>query len=121
MTKMTLHTRATANATQREKWNAQTYPFPAASFDVVFSRFGTMFFDDRVAAFQNLRSALRRGGRLAFVCWPAPRKNQFVTIPLAAAACCHRLARDRARLSYCSVRDRVRRQYRSLSSSGQRA
>ena len=69
-----------------EQADAQTHPFPAASFDVVFSRFGIMFFDDPVAAFQNLRSALRPGGRLAFVCWPAPRENQFFTLPLAAAA-----------------------------------
>jgi SAM-dependent methyltransferase len=69
-----------------EEADAQTYPFPAASFDLIFSRFGIMFFDDPDAAFHNLHSALRQGGRLAFVCWPAPRENQFVTIPLAAAA-----------------------------------
>jgi len=69
-----------------EEANAQTYPFPAASFDLVFSRFGIMFFDDPDAAFHNLRAALKPGGRLAFACWPAARDNQFVTIPLAAAA-----------------------------------
>jgi SAM-dependent methyltransferase len=68
-----------------EQADAQTHPFPAGSFDVVFSRFGIMFFDDPVAAFQNLRSALRPGGRLAFVCWPALRENQFFALPLAAA------------------------------------
>ena len=36
-------------------------------FDVVYSRFGVMFFSDPVAAFQNLRSALGPEGRLAFV------------------------------------------------------
>lgn len=69
-----------------EAADAQTHPFPAGSFDLVFSRLGIMFFDDPEAAFRNLRGALRPGGRLAFVCWPAPRENLFVTIPKTAAA-----------------------------------
>jgi SAM-dependent methyltransferase len=69
-----------------ETADAQTYPFAAESFDLVFSRFGIMFFDDPEVAFKNLRSALRPGGHLAFVCWPAPQENQFVTIPKTAAA-----------------------------------
>ena len=35
--------------------DAATHPFEAASFDLVFSRFGVMFFGDPVAAFRNLR------------------------------------------------------------------
>ena len=69
-----------------EAADAQTHSFPAGSFDLLFSRFGIMFFDDPEAAFRNLRSALRPGGRLAFVCWPAPQENLFVTIPRTAAA-----------------------------------
>ena len=69
-----------------EAGDAQTFPLPAQSFDVVFSRFGIMFFDDPAAAFTNLRKALRPDGRLSFVCWPAPRENQFMTIPIAAAS-----------------------------------
>lgn len=69
-----------------EHGDAQIYNFAQESFDLVFSRFGIMFFDDPEAAFTNLRSALHPGGRLIFVCWPAPRENQFMTIPLAAAA-----------------------------------
>jgi len=69
-----------------EEADAQTHQFPTASFDLVFSRFGIMFFDDPEAAFRNLRSAVRPGGRLAFVCWPAPQDNLFVTIPMGAAA-----------------------------------
>ena len=68
-----------------EQADAQTYRFPAGSFDLVFSRFGVMFFDDPEAAFRNLHSSLAPGGRVAFVCWPAPQENLFVTIPLAAA------------------------------------
>ena len=35
----------------------------------MFSRFGVMFFDQPIAAFRNIRSAMKPGGRLAFVCW----------------------------------------------------
>jgi SAM-dependent methyltransferase len=68
-----------------EQADAQTHQFPSG-FDLVFSRFGITFFDDPEVAFRNLGSALRRGGRLAFVCWPAPRENLYITIPLGAAA-----------------------------------
>lgn len=47
--------------------------------DLVFSRFGVMFFDDPTAAFGNLRTALKADGRLAFVCWQAPRDNPWVS------------------------------------------
>jgi len=70
---------------QFENADIQTHPFPRGGFDVAFSRFGIMFFDDPEIAFQNIRAALRSGGRLAFVAWPAPAENKFVSIPLAAA------------------------------------
>ena len=44
-----------------------------------------MFFSDPIAAFGNLRSALRKGGRLAFTCWRQPRDNPWVAVPMAAA------------------------------------
>ncbi len=48
--------------------------------DLLFSRFGVMFFADPPAAFRNLHSALATDGRLAFVCWQAPRDNPWVAI-----------------------------------------
>jgi len=45
-----------------------------------------MFFDDPAAAFGNLRNALRRGGRLAFLCWRTRDENPFFTIGFAEAA-----------------------------------
>ena len=47
-------------------------------FDVVFSRFGVMFFADPPAAFANLRAATRPGGQIAFVCWQTPRQNPWL-------------------------------------------
>lgn len=52
--------------------------------DLVFSRFGVMFFADPHAAFANLRTALQPGGRLCFVCWQSPRNNPWVSIAGAA-------------------------------------
>ncbi|GAA4234638.1 class I SAM-dependent methyltransferase [Actinomadura meridiana] len=50
-----------------EQGDAQVYPFADGSFDAAISRFGVMFFADPVAAFANIRRALREGGRLAFL------------------------------------------------------
>ncbi|HEY4126059.1 MAG TPA: class I SAM-dependent methyltransferase [Rhizomicrobium sp.] len=54
-------------------------------FDLVFSRFGVMFFDDPVAAFKNIRTALAPKGRLAFVCWRAFKENDWAFVPYVAA------------------------------------
>jgi len=69
-----------------EDADAQTHAFAPESFDLVFSRFGVMFFSDPVAAFSNLRGALRPGGRLAFVCWQSIHRNPWMMIPLTALA-----------------------------------
>jgi SAM-dependent methyltransferase len=64
--------------------DAQTDELPGAYFDLVVSRYGVMFFDDPVAAFANIREAMRRDGRLAFVCWQPLAVNEFMAAPLAA-------------------------------------
>ncbi len=64
--------------------DAATALLPAASFDLLFSRFGVMFFDDPVAAFRHMRGALKPGGRLAFVCWRGAQENDWVRLPMAA-------------------------------------
>ena len=66
--------------------DAQTYPFDPGSFDAVFSRFGMMFFADARAALFNMNKALRRGGRLSFVCWRGLAENELDDFPLRAAA-----------------------------------
>lgn len=55
---------------------------PANSrFDLAFSRFGVMFFENPVAAFARFRNALKRGGRLVFVCWRGFHENAWATLP----------------------------------------
>ncbi len=68
--------------------DVQSYSFPTGSFDAAFSRFGVMFFADPVAAFSNIRRALRPGGRLGFVCWRGLNENELDALPLRAASSC---------------------------------
>lgn len=65
--------------------DAQTSEFPAP-FDAIFSRFGVMFFEDTVAAFANLRQALKPQGRFTFVCWRSPVENLWMRLPVDVAA-----------------------------------
>ncbi len=69
-----------------EQADAQVASFGDGAFDVAFSRFGVMFFSDPVAAFANIRKALRAGGRLAFVCWRPFVENVWMRAPQQAAA-----------------------------------
>lgn len=57
--------------------DAQTYPFLSENFDLVVSRFGTMFFQDPMAAFANVRHALRPGGRLVMMTWQGHEQNEW--------------------------------------------
>lgn len=59
---------------------------PAEPVDVVFSRFGVMFFPDPVAAFAHLRAVTVDGGRLGFCAWDGPEHNPWFTLPMRAAA-----------------------------------
>jgi len=65
--------------------DATTHQFSRASFDLLFSRFGVMFFAEPARSFANLRTASRKGGRLAFACWRRPEENLWVMVPLRAA------------------------------------
>jgi SAM-dependent methyltransferase len=58
--------------------DAQVHDFAPLQFDLVLSRFGVMFFSDPVAAWRNLRSALKPGGRLAMVAWRDLEANEWL-------------------------------------------
>ena len=64
--------------------DATIYAFEPASFDVLVSRFGVMFFAEPALSFANMRRALRPGGRLVFACWRTPRDNPWLMLPLQA-------------------------------------
>jgi SAM-dependent methyltransferase len=56
-----------------------------ADVDLLFSRFGVMFFSRPSNAFSHLRKSLRMGGRCIFVCWRPSRDNPWAMTPLSAA------------------------------------
>jgi SAM-dependent methyltransferase len=66
--------------------DVQVHDLGEARFDAAFSRFGVMFFADPVAAFANVRRALRSGGVLSFVCWQGVFDNEWMLVPGAAVA-----------------------------------
>jgi SAM-dependent methyltransferase len=61
-----------------EQADAQVHSFAAGEFDVALSRTGTMFFGDPIAAFANIRTALRPAGRLAILVWQGPGPNEWL-------------------------------------------
>jgi len=66
--------------------DAQLAELGRGAFDLVFSRFGVMFFADPDAAFANLRAHLRPSGRLVFVCWQGVDRNPWMLVPVMAVA-----------------------------------
>ncbi|WP_175734879.1 class I SAM-dependent methyltransferase [Burkholderia ambifaria] len=64
--------------------DASSAELPEGAFDILFSRFGVMFFDDPTAAFAHMRRALRPGGRVAFVCWRGAAENDWMRVPVSA-------------------------------------
>lgn len=57
----------------------------AEVFDAAFSRFGVMFFDQPVTGFSNIRTAMKSGAPLAFVCWQPPSENLWHSLAVATA------------------------------------
>lgn len=66
--------------------DAQVHPFSDAVFDLAISNFGAMFFGDPVAAFTNIGSGLRPGGRLALLVWRELGRNEWLMELRAALA-----------------------------------
>lgn len=65
--------------------DATAYRFDPGAADLLFSRFGVMFFAEPEKSFANMRRGLRHRGRLAFACWQEPRKNPWLMLPLEEA------------------------------------
>lgn len=65
--------------------DAQTCALGDATHDIVMSRFGVMFFGDPVAAFDNIRKALKPGGTMVFLAWAGLSGNPWFAVPRQAA------------------------------------
>ncbi len=57
--------------------DAATYQ-PSEPFDRLFSRFGSMFFEQPGKAFANLHAMLKPGGRIDLAVWGPPRDNLWM-------------------------------------------
>jgi len=64
--------------------DASVVPLPDG-FDLLFSRFGVMFFEDPIPAYRHLRLSLKQGGRVAFVCWATRTENVWADLPVVSA------------------------------------
>ena len=65
--------------------DATSYAFEPRWADLVYSRFGVMFFDDPIRAFTNIRSGMKTGGRLVFVCFRTMPESPWFRVPIEAA------------------------------------
>jgi ubiquinone/menaquinone biosynthesis C-methylase UbiE len=65
--------------------DATVHPFTPHAVDLLFSRFGVMFFAQPSVSFANMRKALRPSGRLLFACWRTPRDNPWMMLGLQEA------------------------------------
>ena len=53
---------------------------PTDQFDLVFARFGTMFFANPVAGLRNMRKSLRPGGRMVHIVWRNRADNPWLSM-----------------------------------------
>ena len=65
--------------------DATVFPFEPGGADLLFSRFGVMFFADPARSFANIRRGLRGGARVVVACWREPRENPWLLLPLQEA------------------------------------
>jgi ubiquinone/menaquinone biosynthesis C-methylase UbiE len=65
--------------------DATSYAFEPRWADLVYSRFGVMFFDEPIKAFTNIRSGMKAGGRLVFVCFRSMPESPWFRVPIEAA------------------------------------
>ena len=65
-----------------EVTDVQVDVMPQNYFDVAFSRFGVMFFEDPFEAFKNIHSSLKEDGLLSFVCWQNASLNPWQSLSI---------------------------------------
>ena len=65
--------------------DAEIYKFKNYFYDLVYSRFGVMFFDNPKAAFSNIRKSIKKNGKLIFLSWNKIENNPWMDYPAQAA------------------------------------
>lgn len=62
--------------------DVQVDEMPNKYFDIAFSRFGVMFFEDPFEAFNNINHSLKDDGQLSFVCWQNASLNPWQSLSI---------------------------------------
>ena len=62
-----------------ENGDVMIMPFEP-EYDFVFSRFGTMFFSNPVAAMRNMRAAIKPGATMTHIVWRTPDDNPWLSM-----------------------------------------
>ena len=62
--------------------DVQVDEMPNNYFDIAFSRFGIMFFEDPFEAFNNINHSLKDDGQLSFVCWQHASLNPWQSLSI---------------------------------------
>ena len=62
--------------------DVQVDKMPSNDYDIAFSRFGVMFFEDPFEAFSNISKSLKENGQLSFVCWQNPSLNPWQSLSI---------------------------------------
>ena len=62
--------------------DVQVDEMPNKYFDIAFSRFGVMFFEDPFEAFKNINHSLKDNGQLSFVCWQHASLNPWQSLSI---------------------------------------
>ena len=62
--------------------DVQVDEMPNKYFDIAFSRFGVMFFEDPFEAFKNINHSLKDDGQLSFVCWQHASLNPWQSLSI---------------------------------------
>ena len=62
--------------------DVQTEEINSNHYDIAFSRFGVMFFEDPYEAFKNINQSIKENGQLVFVCWQHPSLNPWQSLSL---------------------------------------
>jgi ubiquinone/menaquinone biosynthesis C-methylase UbiE len=78
------HAAGHANVTARAM-DGENLDLPDASFDVVFSRVGLIYFPDQQRALREMRRVLAPGGRVAAIVYSTPERNGFFSTPVSIA------------------------------------
>lgn len=70
------------NNTSFQVKDVQVDEMPRSYFDIAFSRFGVMFFEDPFEAFKNINHCLKDNGQLSFVCWQHASLNPWQSLSI---------------------------------------